>query len=107
MACGGALPGHLAGAHAGRDHPRHGGEGGAERLTPAADDESHIPESWSPDGRRLAFSVRAAAAQGASYMLHMRSAGDGKVVPFGGIISREPIGAVFSPDGRWVASPPA
>jgi hypothetical protein len=32
--------------------------GAAERLTKAAPDEEHVPESWSRDGTRLLFSVR-------------------------------------------------
>jgi hypothetical protein len=34
---------------------------------------------------------------------------DKKIMPYGGVESAEPIGSVFSPDGRWIAyssSPP-
>jgi serine/threonine-protein kinase len=75
------------------------GTGGAERLTKAATGEAHVPEAWSPDGRYLLFSV----TKESSYALWMYSAADKTVRPFGGVQSREPTGAVFSADGRWVA----
>jgi len=78
------------------------GTGSAERLTTAPAGSSHIPESWSPDGRHLAFSVRTEGPQGPAYALRVLSA-DGKTAPLGNVSSREPIGAVFSPDGRWIA----
>jgi hypothetical protein len=37
------------------------------------------------------------------FVLHVLSIDDGKPAPFGGIESARPIGAVFSPDGRWIA----
>lgn len=91
------------GGDAGLYRQKADGTGVAERLTTAGERESHIPESWSPDGRRLAFSRRAETAESPTYALHMLSAGDGKAAPYGNVTSREPIGAVFSPDGRWVA----
>ena len=75
------------------------GAGGAQRLTTTADGEQHIPESWSPDGKHLAFSV----AKGESYSLFVLAIEDGTVTQFGNVQSIEPIGAVFSPDGRWLA----
>jgi Tol biopolymer transport system component len=75
------------------------GSGVAERLTVAGQNEAHIPESWSPDGAHLSFAV----ARGAGYSLAMLSLRDKRVTPFGGVQSREPIGSVFSPDGKWVA----
>src|SRR5262245_18717512 len=72
---------------------------GVARLTTAAKDEAHIPESWSPDGKHLLFSV----LKEATYTLWTLSLTDGKTARFGDVHSREPTGAVFSHDGRWVA----
>jgi Tol biopolymer transport system component len=73
--------------------------GGAERLTTAGEDVAHIPSSFSPDGRHLLFDELKAGR----YTLHMLSMDDKKSVAFGSVSSNEPTGAVFSPDGRWVA----
>ena len=75
------------------------GTGAAERLTKAASGEVHVPEAWSPDGRYMLFAVR----KGAEYSLWMLSAGDKQVTQVSSVQSREPTGAVFSPDGRWIA----
>ena len=74
------------------------GTGRAERLTKPANDESHVPESWSRDGRSILVSV----VKGTQFSLSVLSLADRRLVPFG-VVSTEPIGAVFSPDGRWVA----
>jgi Tol biopolymer transport system component len=71
----------------------------AERLTKPDKDTAHVPESWSPDGKTLLFSV----AKGSSYALAALSLPDKKVTPLGGIQSPVPPNATFSPDGRWVA----
>jgi serine/threonine-protein kinase len=71
----------------------------AERLTKPDKDTAHVPESWSPDGKTLLFSV----AKGSSYAVAALSLTDKKVTPVGGIQSRFPPSATFSPDGRWVA----
>ncbi len=71
----------------------------AERLTKAAPDESHIPESWQPRGDVLLYSV----LKGSEYALWAYSVRDKKAAPFGSVRSEAPIDAVFSPDGRWVA----
>ena len=71
----------------------------AERLTKPDKDTAHVPESWSPDGKTLLFSV----AKGSSYAVAALSLTDKKVTPFGGIQSPIPPSATFSPDGRWVA----
>jgi hypothetical protein len=74
------------------------------RLTTAPKEEEHIPETWSPDGRHLLFSVLKGTPQkGGTYTLWALSVADGKTMPFGDIESHEPTGAVFSPDGHWVA----
>jgi serine/threonine-protein kinase len=75
------------------------GTGPVERLTKPAPGEAHVPESWSPDGKHLSFSV----AKNALFSLWMLSVEDKKVNPFGDVQSAEPIGSVFSPDGKWVA----
>ena len=74
----------------------------AERLTKPDKDTAHVPESWSPDGKTLLFSV----AKGSSYAVAALSLEDKnvkKVTPVGGIQSSFPPSATFSPDGRWVA----
>jgi serine/threonine-protein kinase len=71
----------------------------AERLTKPDKDTAHVPESWSPDGRTLLFSV----ANGKSYTVAALSFPDKKVTAFGGIESSTPPAAAFSPDGKWVA----
>ena len=71
----------------------------AERLTKPDKDTAHVPESWSPDGKTLLFSV----AKGSSYAVAALSLPDKKVTPFGGIQSVYPPAAAFSPDGKWVA----
>jgi Tol biopolymer transport system component len=75
------------------------GTGMIERLTKPAEGDAHVPESWSPDGRHLLFSV----VKEASYSLWTLSLDDKKTMPVGKVESVEPIGAVFSPDGRWIA----
>ena len=79
------------------------GTGAAERLTTAGDGESHVPESWSPDGRHLAYSIARSSPSGVTYALQMLVLSDLRSAPFGEVTSMEPIGAVFSPDGRWLA----
>ena len=71
----------------------------AERLTKPDRDVAHVPESWSPDGKTLLFSV----AKDSSYSLAALSLPDKKVTPLDGIKSPFPPAAVFSPDGKWMA----
>jgi serine/threonine protein kinase len=75
------------------------GTAGAERLTTPEKDVAHVPESWSPDGKTLLFSV----AKGSSYALAALSLPEKKVTSIGGIQSTSPPGATFAPDGRWFA----
>ena len=79
------------------------GIGVAERLTTAAAGEEHIPESWSPDGRHLSFAVRDTSGGGTGYALWMLTLADKTTAPFGDVSSVDPIGSVFSPDGKWLA----
>jgi dipeptidyl aminopeptidase/acylaminoacyl peptidase len=69
----------------------------ATRLTTAAAGELHEPESW--HGNTLLFS----RATGKGFELHSVDVQGGAVRAFGGVRSTRRIGAVFSPDGRWVA----
>ena len=73
--------------------------GAAERLTKPEQGGSHAPESWSPKGDTLLFSV----TKGSDVSLWTFSLQDRKATPFGDVHSSNPTGAVFSPDGRWVA----
>ncbi len=75
------------------------GMGAAERLTKAATGERHVPESWSPKGGHLLYTVGTSAGQS----LWLLSLQDRKSAPFGDVRSTTHIGAVFSPDGQWVA----
>jgi serine/threonine-protein kinase len=72
--------------------------GRAERLTKAEPGVSHVPESWSANGVLLFTETK-----GSTVSLWMLSTRDGKREPFGAVESETPTGAVFSPDGRWVA----
>ena len=74
------------------------GTGTAERLTKPEPGTAHSPESWSPDGAHVLFSV----TKGSNVSLWTLSLQDKKVAPFGRVQSSEPTNAAFSPDGRWV-----
>jgi Tol biopolymer transport system component len=75
------------------------GGGAPERLTKPSGGASHMPESWSFDGKYLLFTERKRAA---SYALFTLSLADKTVTPFGDVQSAEPTSAAFSPNGRWV-----
>jgi eukaryotic-like serine/threonine-protein kinase len=79
------------------------GTGTAERLTTAEKGTAHIPESWGAgtEGERLLYS----AVTGSTTALWMWSSRDRKAALFGAIQSPASTltGAVWSPDGRWVA----
>jgi serine/threonine-protein kinase len=80
------------------------GTGSVERLTTAASGEAHIPESWSPDGRTLLFSIeKEPTPEAPNYTLWALSLPDKHVTRVGDVGSTEPPQAVFSPDGRWIA----
>jgi serine/threonine-protein kinase len=72
---------------------------GLQQLTKPEKDESHIPESWSPDGRYISYAV----LKNGWYTLWTLSVADGKSERFGDIESREPLGSVFAPGGGWIA----
>jgi dipeptidyl aminopeptidase/acylaminoacyl peptidase len=74
------------------------GSGAGDRLTTS--ENAQLPGSWSPDGRVLAFSEQDPTTGWDIWTL--RSDGDKKVQPF----LQTPLdegGALFSPDGRWLA----
>ena len=81
------------------------GTGTAERLTKADEGASHIPEASSPDGERMLYN----AGQGGQGVtsgataLWVLSLKDRKAARFDAVESPILTGAVFSPDGRWVA----
>ena len=70
-----------------------------ERLTTPAPATSHAPESWSPDGETLLYSVTAGSEVSLwTYSVRSRSS-----APFGRSVASNPVGRCFSPNGRWVA----
>jgi hypothetical protein len=75
------------------------GKGTAERLTKPDQGASHAPESWSPTGDRFLFST----TKGSDVSLWTYSVRDRNATAFGDVHSSFPTGALFSPDGRWVA----
>ena len=77
------------------------GSDAAERLTTADRDTTHIPQSWSPDGTTLLFSI---THLDGTFTLHTLSRTSRTIAPFGAVRSlRYAPAATFSPDGRWVA----
>jgi serine/threonine-protein kinase len=73
--------------------------GKAERMTKPEPGESHEPQAFSPKGDSLLFDVT--TGEGVSlWICWLR---DRKVARFGDVHSTVRTGAVFSPDGRWVA----
>src|SRR5262249_51446572 len=76
------------------------GSGAAERLTKPEPGASHIPESWSPDGKVLLFNE----TKGSAVSLWSLSLSDKTLAPFDSVHSYDaPTTAAFSPNGRWVA----
>ncbi|MEO8370167.1 MAG: protein kinase [Candidatus Solibacter sp.] len=73
--------------------------GKAERLTRPAPGESHEPQACSPKGDWLLFDVMKAT----DVSLWTFSLRDRKATPFSDVHSTARTGAVFSPDGQWVA----
>ena len=73
------------------------GDSPPRRLTKAAPGEAHVPQSWSGDV--LLFDVVTRTGS----VLWQVSLKTGETSAFGGVRSDNETGAVFSPDGRWVA----
>jgi hypothetical protein len=59
----------------------------------------HVPETWSPDGRTLLYS----RSQNGAWTLWALNVADRKSTPYSATSTQAPLGASFSPDGRWVA----
>ena len=82
------------------------GSGKAERLTKPEQGTAHVPESWSPDGKWLLLSATKESdsrSPGFNVVSLMLSLEDRKLVPFDDVRSTQPVNAVFSPDGKWIA----
>ena len=77
------------------------GTGSPQRLTTAPPGVSHVPESWSRDGRYLLYSV----VQGVTHSLWTLSIADRTATPLG-VTGLQSMNAVFSPNGRWIAYSP-
>jgi Tol biopolymer transport system component len=75
------------------------GNGAAERLTKPDQGTFHIPESWSPKGEQLLYTV----TEGSSVSLRIFSLQEKKATPFADVHSVDRINSTFSPDGHWVA----
>jgi Tol biopolymer transport system component len=75
--------------------------GRAERLTKADEGTAHVPEAWAPAGDRLLYTVTTGSPP--SVTLWTLSLKEKKTTRVDAVESGAPIGAVFSPDGRWIA----
>jgi serine/threonine-protein kinase len=73
--------------------------GEVERLTKPEQGVAHVPEVWHPTTNVLLF----AAVKATEHTLWALTLPDKTATPVGGVKSSLPTGAVFSPDGRWVA----
>jgi len=76
------------------------GSGVAERLTTAEEGVRHRPESFSPDGRWLAF--RRDVNGDEDIGVWVLSLDTREVMPFADIAGGWDLGSAFSPDGRWL-----
>ncbi len=75
------------------------GSDAAERLTKPDHGTAHVPEWWSPNGEWLLFAI----TRGALVSLWAFSLRDKKSTQVAGVESPNPLNAVFSPDGQWIA----
>ena len=73
--------------------------GAVETLTKADEGATHIPESFSSDGKHFLFSI----LKDSVYSLYILNVADKRAVPFGNLKSGEPFNAVVSPNDRWLA----
>ncbi len=71
-----------------------------ERLTSLTTSGTSNPDSWSPDGKWLAFTDVHPTSQEDIWLLSLE--GDRNARPFLQTPARE-AGGIFSPDGRWIA----
>lgn len=75
------------------------GTGGTERLTEGT--ETHVPNAFSPDGRRLIFRVDSGTATGQDLRMLVLD-GEPRIMP----LIQSPFNernAEISPDGKWIA----
>jgi serine/threonine-protein kinase len=77
------------------------GDGAAERLTRPEAGRAHIPEAWSPDGGHVLFS-EVANLVATVQVLSLKERTTTRLDATETSVATLP-GAVFSPDGRWVA----
>jgi serine/threonine-protein kinase len=75
------------------------GSGNAERLTKPDPGTSHVPDTWSPDGRTLLFD-RVTDSERTLWALSLNDKTSARVGDIGGLA---PLDATFSPNGRWLA----
>ncbi len=74
------------------------GSGVAERMTKPESGVRHWPQSWSPDGASLLFSVEKDKA----FELNLLSLKDKTTSRFSDVRSAINLESGFSPDGRWI-----
>lgn len=75
------------------------GTGPIERLTRAAAGSEHFPDSWSPDGKILAFRVQS----GTSSIWTVTRDGAQTMQPLLQMKDRSQVASHFAPDGKWIA----
>ena len=75
------------------------GSGTAERLTKAEEGTTHIPDSWSKDGKTMSFSVDKGTESG----IWLLSLPDKKIAPFAQVSGARLMNSIFSPDAKWLA----
>jgi serine/threonine-protein kinase len=75
------------------------GTDAAERLTKPEPGTSHVPESWSPQGDMLLYTV----FKDAVFSIWALSLPDRKSERFGDVATATIPQTMFSPDGKWVA----
>jgi eukaryotic-like serine/threonine-protein kinase len=75
------------------------GSGAAERLTKADRGTSHVPESWSPDGKSFSYTISADSR----HTLALYSLQEKRTTVVAGLESSNPFNSAISPDGRWIA----
>jgi serine/threonine-protein kinase len=74
------------------------GSGVAERMTKPESGVRHWPQSWSPDGAYLLFSVE----KDKTFELDLWSMKDKTTSRFGDVTSAINLESAFSPDGHWI-----
>jgi serine/threonine-protein kinase len=75
------------------------GTGPAERLTKAEAGVAHIPDSWSPDGQTLSFTV----VKGNESSIWIYSLREKKATVFAEAAGKLVERSMFAPDGLWLA----